>query len=149
MTDIFSRLEADHNKHRKLLTAIAETSGDSEDRRRLFEEFRVEVTAHANAEEQALYAEMLSMPELQDKGRHSVAEHKELDDLLEELDEMEFSSTGWLTRFKTLAHRYEHHIDEEEEEIFPPAKKALGPAKAKALMAVFEQRKPAEIEKAE
>ena len=47
--------------------------------------------------------------------------------IIQELDEMDMSSPGWLTRFKTLRHDYEHHIDEEETEIFPVAKDVIGP----------------------
>ena len=31
----------------------------------------------------------------------------------------------WLTRFKTLKHDYEHHMDEEEEDIFPKAREVV------------------------
>jgi hypothetical protein len=47
MTDIFSILKADHDLHREMLEKIAETHGDTPERRDLFEAFRVEVTAHA------------------------------------------------------------------------------------------------------
>ena len=105
MTDIFTRLKQDHDRHRAMLDRVGDTSGDSEERREAFKALRVDVSAHANAEEQSLYAEMLARPELQDKGRHSVAEHKEVDDYFEDLVDMDFSSTGWLTRFKTLRDR--------------------------------------------
>ena len=97
-TKIFARLKADHDRHRDLLDRIDATQGDSDERRYLFETFRVEVTAHAASEEMSLYATMLANPELRDEAQHSVAEHKEIDDLLTELYEMDFASTGWLTR---------------------------------------------------
>ena len=75
MTDIFTRLKQDHDRHREMLERVADTSGDTKERRESFEQLRVDVSAHANAEEQSLYAEMLPRPDLQDKGRHSVAEH--------------------------------------------------------------------------
>ena len=34
---------------------------------------------------------------------------------MEELNDADMSSPGWLTRFKTLKHDYEHHMEEEEE----------------------------------
>ncbi|MEZ5710467.1 MAG: hemerythrin domain-containing protein [Blastomonas sp.] len=141
MTDIYSRLKQDHDKHRKLLAKIAETHGDSAERRELFEAFRVEVTAHANAEEQTLYAYMLEDPDLQDEGRHSVAEHKNIDDMLEELSDMDMSSPGWLTRFKALRHCYEHHIEEEEEEIFVAAEKVTRASEERKMADKFDDRK--------
>ncbi|WP_332816768.1 hemerythrin domain-containing protein [Sphingopyxis sp.] len=147
-TKIFARLKADHDRHRKLLDRIDDTHGDSPDREKLFETFRVEVTAHAASEEMSLYATMLGKPDLRDDAQHSVAEHKEIDDLLTELYEMDFASTGWLTRFRTMKHRYLHHIDEEEEEMFPAAEEGLSEAKKKELAAIFDKEKPKEKAKA-
>lgn len=147
-TRIFDRLKADHDRHRKLLDQIDATHGDSPDRAHLFEAFRVEVTAHAASEEMSLYATMLGRADLRDEAQHSVTEHKEIDDLLTELFEMDFGSTGWLTRFRTMKHRYLHHIDEEEEEMFPEAEKGLSDAKKKELAAIFAEEKPKEKAKA-
>ncbi len=147
-TKIFARLKADHDRHRDLLAQIDETHGDSPERERLFEAFRVEVTAHAASEEMSLYATMLAKPDLRDDAQHSVSEHKEIEDMLTELFEMDFASTGWLTRFRTMKDRYLHHIDEEEEDMFPAAEDGLSDAKKKELAAIFEKEKPKEKEKA-
>jgi len=147
-TKIFARLKADHDRHRDLLDRIDATQGDSDDRRYLFEAFRVEVTAHAASEEMSLYATMLGKPDLRDDAQHSVSEHKEIDDLLTELYEMDFASTGWLTRFRSMKERYLHHIDEEEEEMFPVAEKSLSEAKKRELVKIFEKEKPKEKAKA-
>jgi len=128
---------------------IATTTGHSDERRDLFEAFRIEVTAHAAAEEQSLYANMLADPALQAEGRHSVAEHKEIDDMLGELQKMDADEDVWLTQFKELRHRYEHHIDEEEEDMFPAAEDAFDAPKARKLGAIFDARKPIELEEAE
>jgi hypothetical protein len=146
---IFADLKADHDRHRDLLARLAETKGDSEERRTLFEAFRVEVTAHAAAEEESLYATMLAKPDLRDEARHSVAEHKEIDDFLTELFELEMSSPHWLPKFKEMRHRYEHHIDEEEEEMFPSAADDLSQAEQDRLAKIFEARKPKELAMAE
>ena len=82
----------------------------------------------------------------QPHARHSVAEHHELDELMQELDEMDMSSPGWLTRFKKLRHDYEHHIDEEEQDIFPCAKESIGEDKNGKIAAEFKKRKAKERE---
>ena len=71
---IYADLKADHDRHRDML---GETSGDSEERRSLFEASRVEIMADPAAEEGSLYAEMLGNPELRDEARQLVSEHKE------------------------------------------------------------------------
>lgn len=146
---IFADLKADHDRHRTLLAQIGETSGASEERETLFEAFRVEVSAHAAAEEESLYATMLGNPELRDDARHSVSEHKEIDDYLAELAEIDMATGAWLTKFKEMRHRYEHHIDEEEEEMFPAAAEELSSAEEARLAKVFETRKPKELARAE
>ena len=73
---------------------------------------------------------LMEHDDTQEKARHSVAEHKELDDYLEELDETDRSSSGWLSTAKKLAERLVHHLDEEEHEVFQMAGKVLDdPAK--------------------
>lgn len=146
---IFADLKADHDRHRELLARIAETSGDTPERRELFDNFRIEVSAHAAAEEESLYAAMLAKPDLRDEARHSVSEHKEVDDLLGELMDIDVRSNAWLTKFKEMRHRYEHHIDEEEEEMFPAAADDLSKAEQDRLAKIFEDRKPKELELAE
>lgn len=144
---IYADLKADHDRHRDLLQRIDAASGD--ERAELFEEFRVEVFAHAAAEEEALYATMLANPDLRDEARHSVSEHKEIDDYLGEIAKLDPASNEWNQRFAEMRHRYEHHIDEEEEEMFPAAAKELSDEEEARIATVFEERKPKELEIAE
>jgi hypothetical protein len=145
---IFEDLKHDHDHHREQLEKLGETHGDSEERHTLFESLRQELQAHAAAEEEALYATMLGCPELRDDARHSVSEHKEIDDMLGELVEIDMSSSAWLSKFKEMRHRYLHHIDEEEEEMFPKAAEELSHAAEKRAADKFEERKPRELERA-
>ncbi len=145
---IFADLKQDHDRHRTLLAQIGDTVGDSPERIALFEAFRVEVSAHAAAEEESLYATMLADADLRDDARHSVSEHKEIDDFLGELSDIAMSSGAWLTKFKEMRHRYEHHIDEEEEEMFPAAARELSGAAEARMAKVFEARKPRELARA-
>lgn len=145
MTTIYDRLKQDHDKHRAILDKLARTHGDSDERRVLFDEIKAEVDAHAAAEEQTFYASLIERQDGTEKARHSIAEHKEAADILEELAEMEFDSTGWLTRFKTFKDELEHHMQEEEDEVFPKARKLISDSDAKALAARFAQRKDAEL----
>jgi hemerythrin-like domain-containing protein len=144
---IFADLKADHDRHRELLGRIAAAGGA--ERGDLFEQFRIEVTAHAAAEEESLYATMLANPDLRDEARHSVSEHKEIADFLAELADLDNASEEWAERFAAMRHRYEHHIDEEEEEMFPAAAEKLSDEEEARLARVFEARKPAELERAE
>ena len=141
---IYETLKADHDKHLDLLARLAGTEGASTERRKLRKDFYYDAGAHAAAEEEPFYGPLLKKERGQPMGRHSVAEHKALDDLIQELEQMDMSSSGWLNRFKTLHHRYEHHIKEEEEEVFDVAKKVLGADKDGSMAATFRTRRQRE-----
>lgn len=146
---IFTALKQDHDAHRQLLAKLTDAQGEADRRRKLYDQFRVEVTAHAAAEEETLYATMLARPDLREDAQHSVSEHKEIDDYLEELDGLKMDGDAWNRTFKEMKKRYLHHIDEEEEEMFPDAAKQLTDTEEKQLAATFAKRKPAELERAE
>ncbi len=146
--EIFQRLKADHDKHRTMLAKLEATQAGSAERETLFEALRVEVSAHAAAEEESLYATMLGEPDLRDDAKHSVAEHKEIDDLFADLFKANSATAEWDKAFGELKHRYLHHIDEEEEEMFPAATEGLSGQTQDRLAEVFIDRKPKEKERA-
>lgn len=122
---IFEALRKDHTIQRDLLARLVETHGDSDVRETLYKQVRAELKFHANAEERALYIPMMEINLTQEKARHSVAEHHEIDELLELLDETDYSATHWLTHAKQLQHLVTHHLDEEEQEVFQLAGRGL------------------------
>ncbi|MBO27830.1 MAG: hemerythrin [Rhodobacteraceae bacterium] len=144
MPSIYDAIKADHDDHRQLLEKIADTEGDSEARQEAWKTFYRDVKSHAAAEEETFYSKLISETWGQDAARHSVHEHQQLDDLLEELNDKDMSSSGWMTRFKTLRHDYEHHIDEEEDEVFTRAKKVIGEEHNEDFGKRFEERKKEE-----
>ena len=148
-TEIFARLKKDHDKHRELLDKLLETSGDSEQRKALFEELTKELKSHAAAEEQALYSTMLRKPPTTGETRHSVAEHHEIEEALNDLAATDMSEGGWLTKFKSFDHRYRHHIDEEEDDHFPDFEKHLDEEDMQHMKSVFDHRKQEEKADAE
>lgn len=147
--EIFADLIQDHDLHRELLARIEETEGESPERKRLFEELTKEIKGHAAAEEQALWSTILRKPKTTSEARHAVAEHKELEDLFNQLAATDMSTGGWLNRFHKLKEEYLHHIEEEEEEIFPASAKVLTDEDRTWMASVFERRKPVEKAKAE
>ncbi|MEN3793264.1 hemerythrin domain-containing protein [Fulvimarina sp. MAC3] len=144
MPDIYERIKTDHDKHRELLATIGDTEGASDKRQKAWHEFYYDVKSHAAAEEETFYSKLMADPDGQDDARHSVAEHKELDDMMEELDASDMSSPQWLQTFKKLRHDYEHHISEEEEDIFAKARKVFDDKETQSFADAFAKRKKAE-----
>lgn len=147
--DIFDRLKQDHDSHRGLLDKLSGTHGESDERKQLFEEFTVEVKGHAAAEEQALYSTMLRKPVTTDDTRHSVAEHHEIEEALNDLAATNMASGAWMAKFKQLDHDYRHHIEEEESEHFPDFAKHLTEEDTEHMRKVFDIRKVKERADAE
>lgn len=146
---IFADLKKDHDKHRALIERMDAAKGDNGALEQLFIEFRTEVTAHAAAEEESLYATMLAKPDLREDAQHSVSEHKELEDYMEDMADETVGSAKWDEIYAQLKKRYLHHIEEEEEEMFPAASDGLTKAEETKLATTFEKRKPEELKKAE
>ena len=141
---VLKRIASDHEVQRSLMDRIVETSGDSAKRKELFKEFDAEFKAHAAAEEHAFYAPLLKHSKSTDQSRHSVAEHQEAMELLSSLHDTDMSSPQWLKLFKQLVHDNNHHMEEEEDEVFPLAKELLGDVELQRLGAEFDQRKSIE-----
>jgi hypothetical protein len=132
---IFESLRADHVILRALSDKLLETHGESEIRERLFTELKLAMWAHEKAEERCFYIPLLEADMTQEKARHSISEHHELDEFVESLELTEYSSSSWLKTATQMVDRLRHHLDEEEREIFQLAGKVLS-AEAKASLAV-------------
>lgn len=146
MTTIYEELKRDHDMHRQLLADLDNTQGASDARASLFRQLKQEVEAHAAAEEQTFYASLIAAPDGQPKARHSVHEHKTAADLFGELDDMDFGSGGWLKKFRKLKDELEHHMEEEEQEVFVRARKLIADEKAEKMSGKFRARKTAELD---
>ena len=93
---IFESLSQDHEKQRLLLKILAETSGSTGARRDYYAELKTQLEGHAVAEERHFYSPLLKLDGAVELTRHGIAEHHEIDELLEKLDETDMSSPAWL-----------------------------------------------------
>lgn len=123
--NIFEALRESHQKQRELGEALLKTSGDTPERRDLFERYKNELFAHAVGEDRYFYIPLMMNDAGLNITRHALAEHHEMDELLEELTELEMSNSGWLNKAKKLVETVLHHLDEEEHGFFQQAGKIL------------------------
>lgn len=131
--NIFEALRQDHEKQRLLLKILVETHGDTAARREYFDELKDELERHATAEERHFYVPLMDDDNAVELSRHGIAEHHEIDKLVEKLDGTEFSSPAWLRLLKQLKEQVEHHLDDEEQEFFQIAGRILNEKQKKAL----------------
>lgn len=146
---IYTRLEKDHDKQRDLIEKIKKSKNGSKSRSQHWIDLKVELEAHASAEEQAFYSELMREPDGTDETRHAVEEHQEMHEIIAELDIMDQDDDLWMKKFEKLAHKVIHHVDEEEAEFFPKAKKLFKKSEEKEILEDFNERKPKEEKKQE
>ncbi len=89
-------------------------------RRTLFEQIRNNVMLHAQAEEEILYPAMRNLMFIggESKVDEAYREHQQVKDLLNDLATMDPSSEAFDTKFADFKHKLDHHVDEEENEMF-------------------------------
>ena len=122
---IFEALRNSHDRQRQYVAAVLRTSGETPERTAAYKQLKDELHAHETAEERFFYIPLMSYEKGVDLSRHAIAEHHEMDELLEKLDEIEMSSSAWLTTARTLGDKVLHHLEEEEQRFFQMAGKLL------------------------
>ena len=122
---IFEALRTSHDRQRVYVDSVLRTSGDTPERKAAYKQLKEELYAHETAEERFFYIPLMSYENGVDLSRHAIAEHHEMDELLEKLDETEMSSSAWLATAKTLGDKVLHHLEEEEQRFFQMAGKLL------------------------
>lgn len=125
MITIYDALRESHDRQRQLADALIHTQGDTNERGQIFQELKLELAAHATAEERYFYIPLMMSDDGIDLSRHALAEHHELDELVETLEETEMSSPVWLVYAKKLADEVNHHLKEEEHKFFQMSGKIL------------------------
>lgn len=146
---IFATLEREHATANALMTQLARTRADdvgqTERRRELFAKIRTELLTHASAEETTFYVRLKARPETSPLIDESIDEHQLMEDLLEELTRLGTDSLIFDSRFQELVASVQHHVDEEENRLFPRAKEVLTSEEIEDLDAAFRTQKEAQL----
>lgn len=130
---IFDALLQSHDKQRVLCAKIVQTKGDTSKRRQLHQQLMLELRAHAQAEERYFYAPLMFHDEGLEITRHVMFEHHQLEDLLREIDALDYSHSKWLVKMKHVTDMVLLHLHEEEEQFFPKAKEILNELQKQSL----------------
>ncbi|WP_236195936.1 hemerythrin domain-containing protein [Pseudomonas glycinae] len=123
--NIFEALRESHDRQRTYAKSLIKTSGDTPERVEAYKQLKAELQAHETAEERHFYIPLMEYDNGIDLSRHAIAEHHEMDEMMEELDEIEMSSPAWLAMAKKLSEKVHHHLQEEEQKFFQMAGKLL------------------------
>lgn len=128
MTGIYEELRASHTRQRQLCNSLVRTQAKNPAKRQaLFRELRIELAAHAAAEERYLYVPILMFDMGLNSARHALAEHHDMDELVEDLHQLDPAGEAWGAKASELAHKVRHHLKEEETKFFQVSGKLLTP----------------------
>jgi hemerythrin superfamily protein len=121
---VFDLLKADHRKVEKLFAAFEDA--EDEQKVELAREICTELSVHAEAEEKAFYP--AAREALGDEGddlvREAIVEHRSLKELIAAIDGSSPKQDLFEANVKVLKEYVEHHVKEEEKELFPMLEKA-------------------------
>jgi hypothetical protein len=122
----FTLLKTDHKKVAGILEKIdATTERAVKTREELFTQLKTELDIHAEIEETILYPELEKQEESRAIALEAGEEHRIVKELLAELERMSKDDEIWTAKFTVLKENIEHHVEEEEGEMFTKARKAL------------------------
>ena len=122
----FTLLKEDHQKVAGILEKIdATTERGVKTREELFTQLKTELDIHAEIEETIFYPALEKHEETRDITLEGIEEHRIVKELLAELDAMAKDDEVWTAKMTVLKENVEHHVEEEEGEMFPKARKAL------------------------
>jgi hemerythrin-like domain-containing protein len=135
--DAIDLLTEDHQKLRDLLSELTDTTNRaSKKRTELLEKIKKEILVHTQLEEEIFYPAFKQANGSEHKKMYfeAVEEHRAVSALvLPDLEATDVNSDAFSGRAKVLKELIEHHAEEEEEELFPKARKALTDARLQEL----------------
>lgn len=121
--DAFELLKADHKKVAELFDSLEAASGKA--KLVVFKQIKSELDLHAHIEEKFLYPALEKPEETHDLTLEAYEEHKVVKTLLAELAAASTADDEWQAKAKVLRENVEHHVKEEENELFDKADDVL------------------------
>ncbi|MBI3899442.1 MAG: hemerythrin domain-containing protein [Gammaproteobacteria bacterium] len=130
--DVFKLLKQDHKEVKGLFKKLQKTSAQKA-REKGLQQLALELTVHTAVEEEIFYPRLREEKKLRGTVNESYEEHHVAKRLLEELVQTPIEDERWQAKLSVLKEMIEHHVQEEEDELFPKASRALGKEESKAL----------------
>ena len=132
--DALSLLKEDHDKVKKLMKELDSTTERGvKTREELFATVREELTVHETIEEEIFYPALKAHPKTKDIALEGYEEHHVVDMVMAEIEGLPFDDEKWGAKFKVMKENIEHHIEEEEDQMFKQARQVFEEEELKAL----------------
>lgn len=141
--DAFELLKKDHKKVSQLFKEVEAASGQA--KKQIFSRLKTELDVHANIEERIFYPVLENKDEARDITLEAYEEHKVVKDLLAELDSGNSPEDEWDAKLTVLKENVEHHVEEEEGELFSKARQVLSRQEIEELGVEMEAEKASQL----
>jgi hypothetical protein len=135
-------MKSDHDRMKDLLDEALDAD-EPRERVELLHKIRAELMAHERMEEDVFYPALRSSAAANDVVLEGYEEHHVIDLILDELLDVPEESDEWKAKLKVLQENVEHHIEEEEGEMFAKAKQVFAAEMLEHLGAMMEASKDA------
>jgi hypothetical protein len=140
--DIFSILKQEHEVIATIFKKIMDTTERAEKTRaQLYEQLYRELHSHALAEEKALYTRLAQEETMKHLLAEAEEEHAQIERMLKELGKMDDTTIEWTAKATVLQENVEHHVKEEEHDMFKQTKAVLKDGEAEQLGEAFVEYK--------
>ena len=124
--DALKLLQEDHDKVKKILEDLDSTTERGvKTREELFERLRTELDVHELIEEEILYPALKEHPKTKELALEAYEEHHVVDLVMAEIQEVPFDDERWGAKLTVVKENVEHHIEEEEKEMFDQARQVF------------------------
>jgi hemerythrin superfamily protein len=145
--DAISLLMADHKKVKKLFSDFdkLKDKGSSKDKSIIVEEICNELKIHTEIEEEIFYPAVRKAIDDADLMDEALVEHAGAKELIAQLEDADPADDLYDAKVTVLGEQIDHHVKEEEGDMFPKAKKAK--VDTASLGATMLKRKVALMEK--
>jgi hemerythrin-like domain-containing protein len=119
--DILRLIEDEHDEAKSVFRRLSKAEGRQA--AELWSELKQKLILHEELEERLFYPQLKQAPQAYDLVLEGYQEHHVMDVLIEEISLLKPGDEAWQPKIKVLQENTEHHIEEEESELFPKVRK--------------------------
>ena len=148
--DAISLLKEDHAKVKKLMDELEQTTERGvKTRTELWATLLKELTVHENIEEEIFYPALRDKPKAKDIVLEAMEEHHLVDEIVEQIKDTPVDDEHWGAKFKVAKENVEHHIEEEETEMFKIARQVFSKDELEEFGTQLAEAKAVQLQQAE
>ena len=111
-------LKEDHQRVQELFDQVKDTENEKS-HKQTFKKIKAELETHTHIEEKVLYPALKKREEFKDLVLEAIEEHLQVKTLLRDISRLADGNERFDAKLKVLIDNVEHHVDEEEGELFP------------------------------